>query len=194
MFAPTTSSGPPGAWVVSLQVSLLLDSSEVAWPAEGTMAPTTAADTAAMIAACITSTITMIAARATTAMRNAFVWARLVAADPASPATGVPTPVLPTARAVAAPIPEAATSWAPPAMSPLRAFWAPRSVLTATSEPVAFLMPSSAPFWARALPVLAPVAAGGSRSEERRVGKEGRGRGGQERWKEKGKAERREHE
>src|SRR5690625_1077979 len=102
MFVPTTSSGPPGVWEVSLQMPLLLDSSEVAWPAEGTMAPTTAANAAVMTAACITSAITVIATRDTTAMRNALVWARLVAADPASPATGVPTPVLPTARAVAA--------------------------------------------------------------------------------------------
>src|SRR5690625_3464094 len=168
MFEPTTSSGPPGAWEVSLQMPLLLDSSEVAWPAEGTIAPTTAADTVPRTAACSTSTITMNAARVIIAIRNALVWARLVAADPASPATGAPMPVLPTARAVAAPIPEAATSWAPPVMSPLRAFWAPRRVATATSEPVAFLTPNSAPCWARTLPVLGASATGDSSVSEPR--------------------------
>src|SRR5699024_7103026 len=133
-----------------------------AWLVDGTIALTMSVDTLATIITCANSANV---ARATTAIspyRNALVWTRDVAADPAAPAMGAPTPVAVRAAVVAAPAPEAATSWAPPTMSPVRAFWAPRSPLTATSEPVAFLMPASAPFWARTLPVLGLPVPGAS--------------------------------
>src|SRR5699024_1443996 len=156
MSEPTTCSGPAEGVELSTQVWERIP----AWLVEGAIALIMSVDTLATIITCATSANVARAMMATSPYRNALVWTRDVAADPAAPAMGAPTPVAVRAAVVAAPAPEAATSWAPPTMSPLRAFWAPRSPLTATSDPVAFLMPASAPFWARALPVLGPSAPG----------------------------------
>src|SRR5699024_12388680 len=99
MSEPTACSGHAAGVELSTQVCERIP----AWLVDGTIALTMSVDTLATIITCANRANV---ARATTAIspyRSALVWTRDVAADPAAPAVGAPTPVAAGATVVVGP-------------------------------------------------------------------------------------------